>query len=305
MRENRLKHGAIAFDRSEVRFNLDENHNPIGVYFKVSKDSNHLIEEFMLLANRKVSEFVSLNHKKQTTNNTFIYRIHDDPDPAKLEALRDFVATLGYKMDLANSKKIAESMNQLLTDVSGKGEENTVETLAMRSMSKAVYSTENIGHYGLAFEYYSHFTSPIRRYPDLIAHRLLQHYLDGGKSPNREEYEEYCKHCSEMERLAANAERDSIKYMQVKFMENKVGQVFIGVISGTADYGFWVEIPENGAEGMIKLRDLMDDSYTHDPKTHSIIGTRTGYTLRLGDEIKIQVVKANLIQKQLDFKIVE
>ena len=305
MRENRLKHGAIAFDRNEVRFNLDENHNPIGVYFKVSKDSNHLIEEFMLLANRKVSEFVSLNHKKQTTNNTFIYRIHDDPDPAKLEALRDFVATLGYKMDLANSKKIAESMNRLLTDVSGKGEENMVETLAMRSMSKAVYSTENIGHYGLAFEYYSHFTSPIRRYPDLIAHRLLQHYLDGGKSPNREEYEEYCKHCSEMERLAANAERDSIKYMQVKFMEDKVGQVFTGIISGTADYGFWVEIPENGAEGMIKLRDLMDDSYSHDPKTHSIIGARTGYTLRLGDEVKIQVVKANLIQKQLDFKIVE
>jgi ribonuclease R len=212
---------------------------------------------------------------------------------------------LGYKMDLANSKKIAESMNQLLTDVSGKGEENMVETLAMRSMSKAVYSTENIGHYGLAFEYYSHFTSPIRRYPDLIAHRLLQHYLDGGKSPNREEYEEYCKHCSEMERLAANAERDSIKYMQVKFMEDKVGQVFTGVISGTADYGFWVEIPENGAEGMIKLRDLMDDSYSHDSKTHSIIGARTGNTLRLGDEVKIQVVKANLIQKQLDFKIVE
>ena len=305
MRENRLKHGAIAFDRSEVRFNLDENHNPIGVYFKISKDSNHLIEEFMLLANRKVSEFVSVNHKKQTTNNTFIYRIHDDPDPTKLKALRDFVATLGYKMDLANSKKIAESMNRLLTEVSGKGEENMVETLAMRSMSKAVYSTENIGHYGLAFEYYSHFTSPIRRYPDLIAHRLLQHYLDGGKSPNREEYEEYCKHCSEMERLAANAERDSIKYMQVKFMEDKVGQVFTGVISGTADYGFWVEIPENGAEGMIKLRDLMDDSYAHDPKTHSIIGARTGNTLRLGDEIKIQVVKANLIQKQLDFKIVE
>jgi len=305
MRENRLKHGAIAFDRSEVRFNLNENHNPIGVYFKISKDSNHLIEEFMLLANRKVSEFVSLNHKKQITNDTFIYRIHDDPDPAKLEALRDFVATLGYKMDLANSKKIAESMNRLLTDVSGKGEENMVETLAMRSMSKAVYSTENIGHYGLAFEYYSHFTSPIRRYPDLIAHRLLQHYLDGGKSPNREEYEEYCKHCSEMERLAANAERDSIKYMQVKFMEDKVGQVFTGVISGTADYGFWVEIPENGAEGMIKLRDLMDDSYFHDSKAHSIVGTKSGKTYRLGDEIKIQVVKANLIQKQLDFKIVE
>ena len=305
LRENRLKYGAIAFDRSEVRFNLDENNNPIGVYFKISKDSNHLIEEFMLLANRKVSEFVSLNSKKQPNGNTFIYRIHDDPDPAKLEALRDFVATLGYKMNLANSKKVAESMNQLLKDVSGKGEENMVETLAMRSMSKAVYSTENIGHYGLAFDYYSHFTSPIRRYPDLIAHRLLQHYLNGGKSPNKEEHEEYCSHCSNREILAANAERDSIKYMQVKFMEDKINHEFIGVISGVADYGFWVEIPENGAEGMIKLRDLMDDSYYHEQKTHTIVGMRTGKTYRLGDKIKIKVVKANLIQKQLDFKIVE
>ncbi len=305
MRAERIRNGAITFDRSEVRFNLDENNKPIGVYFKVSKDSNHLIEEFMLLANKKVSEFISLNKNNQPTGNTFIYRIHDDPDPAKLTALRDFVGTFGYKMDLANTKKVAESLNRLLTDVKGKGEENMIETLAMRSMSKAVYSTDPIGHYGLGFEYYSHFTSPIRRYPDLIAHRLLQHYLDGGKSPNREVVEEQAKHCSAMERLAAEAERESIKFMQVKFMEDHVGEVFSGVISGVSDYGFWVEIPENGAEGMIKLRDLVDDSYSLDAKNYAIIGSRTGNTYQLGDEVKIKVVKANLIAKQLDFKIID
>ncbi len=305
LRAGRLKNGAIMFDKSEVRFNLDANNNPIGVYFKISKDSNHLIEEFMLLANKKVSEFVSLSRKNEPTNNSFIYRVHEDPDPAKLEALRDFVSTFGYKMNISSSKHVHDSMNKLLKDVQGKGEENMVETLAMRTMSKAIYSTDPIGHYGLGFDYYSHFTSPIRRYPDIIAHRLLQHYLDGGRSVSKGELDEKCKHTSAMERLAADAERDSIKYMQVKFMEKHLGEVFEGVISGVADFGFWVEIPENGSEGLIKLRDLMDDSYLYDAKSHAVYGMKHGKEYQLGHKVKIKVMRANIERKQLDFKLVD
>lgn len=305
LRRRRLKDGAIAFDREEVKFNLDENKNPIGVYFKISKEANHLIEEFMLLANRKVSEFVSLTNKGVPTNNTFIYRIHDDPDPIKLGELREFVEAFGYKLDISNRNNLSISLNDLLQQVKGKPEQNMIETLAMRSMSKAVYSTDNIGHFGLSFKYYSHFTSPIRRYPDIIAHRLLQHYLDKGKSPQKEPYEIKAQYLSERERVAADAERESIKFMQVKFMEKHVGEVFDGVISGVTDWGVYVEIPENGAEGLIRLRDLTDDSYVFDSKTYSVVGSRSGKTYRLGDNAKIMVVRANVVARQLDFKMVD
>lgn len=304
MRAQRMKEGAIAFDRSELRFHLDENNNPTGVYVKVSKDSNHLVEEFMLLANKKVSEFISLKKDKTPTQNTFVYRIHDEPNPLKLQAMREFVGTMGYTLDLSSKESITKSLNQLLNDVKAKPEENMIETLAMRSMSKAVYSTDNIGHYGLSFDYYSHFTSPIRRYPDVIAHRLLQHYLDAGKSPLKEIYQKQCVHCSNRERLASDAERDSIKYMQVKFMEQYVGEEFEGVVSGATDWGIYVQIPEFGTEGMVRLKDMVDDSYCYNPKTFSVEGKRTGNSIQLGDDVRIKVTKANVLNKQLDFVLV-
>ena len=303
LRKRRLQKGAIAFDKVEVKFKLDENGNPLGVYFKESKDANKLIEEFMLLANRKVSEFVSLNKKGEETGKTFIYRIHDDPDPDKLLSLKQFVKTFGYNLNVGNRKETTSSLNQLLKDVHGKGEENMVETLAMRSMSKAIYSTENIGHYGLAFEYYTHFTSPIRRYPDVMAHRLLQHYLDGGKSPNPQPYEEDCEHSSQRERLAADAERDSIKYMQVKFMEEHIGEDFYGVISGVTEWGIYVELPESRAEGLVKLRNIRDDHYVFDQKNYAIVGQRTKKVYQLGDQVRVKLVNADLLKKQLDFEL--
>ncbi|MFV0237161.1 MAG: ribonuclease R [Flavobacteriales bacterium] len=305
LREKRMQSGAISFDKIEVKFKLDENADPVGVYFKQSKDANKLIEEFMLLANRKVSEFVSLKKNKSLSGNTFVYRIHDDPDFEKLNSLKTFIQQFDYDLDLTNKKSISQSMNYLLEEVKGKGEANMIETLAMRTMSKAKYSTENIGHYGLTFNYYSHFTSPIRRYPDVIAHRLLQHYLDQKKSPNPEPYEVDCVHCSNRERLATDAERDSIKYMQAKYLEQHIGEVYSGVISGVTEWGIYVELPEILCEGMISLRDMKGDHYNLDPKNYQIIGKRTGNSYRLGDSITIKVVHVSLEKKQIDFEIAE
>lgn len=303
LRKNRVDNGAISFDKVEVKFKLDDKGNPLGVYFKQSKEANHLIEEFMLLANKKVSEFVSLDKNGKENEKTFIYRIHDDPNPDKLLSLKQFIKQFGYNLSIGNRRETTDSINKLLENVQGKGEENMVETLAMRSMSKAIYSTENIGHYGLAFNYYTHFTSPIRRYPDIMAHRLLQHYLDGGKSPESDVYEEFCEYCSQRERLAADAERDSVKYMQVKYLEEQVGEVFNGLISGVTDWGIYIELPESKAEGLVKLRNIHDDHYIFDHKNYSIIGQRTQKVYQLGDAVKVKLVNADLLKKQLDFEL--
>lgn len=304
LRKKRMDDGAITFDKVEVKFELDENQNPIGTYLKMSADSNHLIEEFMLLCNRKVSEFVSTKSDGKPSGNTYVYRVHEDPDLDKLQDLRLFIKQFGYSLDLRNHKTITQSMNQLLADVKGKPEENLIETLAIRTMSKAKYSTENdIGHYGLAFKYYSHFTSPIRRYPDMMAHRLLQHYLEGGKSPAAAVWEEKCIHSSAREKTAVDAERDSIKFMQVKYMEQFVGEEFYGFITGVQEYGIFVEIPETRCEGMVRLRNMHEDSFYFDQKNYAVVGRRTGITYQLGDKVMIKVAKADLQNKQLDFEL--
>ncbi|TYB74159.1 ribonuclease R [Bizionia gelidisalsuginis] len=300
MRSKRMASGALSFDKLEVKFELDEEANPIGVFFKTSKDANKLIEEFMLLANRKVSEFIG----KQKPEKTFIYRVHDEPDESKLMALQGVVARFGHKLNFKDRKSIASSLNNLLSDVKGKKEQNLVDTLTIRTMSKAEYTTDNIGHYGLAFDYYSHFTSPIRRYPDVIAHRLLQRYLDGEKTANAEIVEEKCKHASNMEYLATKAERDSIKYMQIRFMQDHENEEFVGVISGATDWGIYIEIVSNKCEGMVRTRDIKGDYYEFDQEQFALIGRETKIMYQLGDEVVVKVKQANLEKRHLDFELI-
>ena len=299
MRGVRMREGAISFDKVEVKFNLNEENEPVGVFFKTSKDANKLIEEFMLLANRKVAEYIG----SQKPVKTFVYRCHDEPDEQKLASLEKVVSRFGYKVNLSDRTTLNSSLNNLLKDVQGKKEQNLVDTLTIRTMSKAYYGTENIGHYGLAFDYYTHFTSPIRRYPDVMVHRLLQHYLDGGTSAKEEEYEEKCHHSSEMENLATNAERDSIKYMQVKFMVDHKDEEFLGVISGVTEWGIFVEIIANKCEGMIRLRDMKSDHFEFDNENYAIVGRKTKQVYQLGDEVYVSVKNADLLKRHLDFNL--
>ena len=301
LREKRFKSGSIAFDRIEMKFEIDEKGKPLSVYFKEAKDSNKLIEEFMLLANKRVAERIG-NVGDPKKAKTFVYRIHDKPDPDKLVSFNTFIKRFGYGIQLSTPKAIATSLNSLLNHVKGRNEQNVVETLAIRSMAKAEYSTRNIGHYGLAFEYYTHFTSPIRRYPDMMVHRLLEKYLDGGRSANEQKYEELCRHSSDMETRAANAERSSVKYKQVEFMQEHIGKVYPGVISGITDWGIYVEL-ENKIEGMIPVSELDDDFYIFDERNYALVGRHSHKTYQLGDRITVKVWRTNLERKQLDFRL--
>jgi ribonuclease R len=302
LRENRFKNGAIAFSSQEVKFKLDEKGKPIGAYIKEQMDSNRLIEDFMLLANRKVAEKIGVKHGRQEPR-TFVYRVHDMPNPEKLQTFSEFVGKLGYQLQIGSRKSISTSLNQLFSDIKGKGEENMIESIAVRTMAKAEYSISNIGHYGLAFNYYTHFTSPIRRYPDLMVHRLLDMYLNGSHSVNPVEYEEMCKHTSEMERKALEAERASIKYKQAEYLLDKVGMEFNGLISGVSKWGIFVELDGNKCEGMVSLKYMEDDFYFLDEENYRVIGHQLGKEFKLGDLIRIRVKRIDLAKKQMDFEL--
>ncbi|MBR2395144.1 MAG: VacB/RNase II family 3'-5' exoribonuclease, partial [Bacteroidaceae bacterium] len=303
LRAKRFADGALSFDRVEVRFDIDETGHPVSVFFKESKDANQLVEEFMLLANRTVAEFIG--KVKGGNPKTFVYRVHDEPDPERMENLQNFVAKFGYKLKTnGDPAEMAKSMNKMLSEVKGKKEQELIETISIRSMQKACYTTENIGHYGLAFKFYTHFTSPIRRYPDLMVHRLLTRYIGGGRSVNQGKYEEYCEHCSAQEQLAEQAERSSIKYKQVEYMSDRMGQVFDAVISGVTEWGIYAEIIENKCEGMIGIRSLGGDYFEFDEKNYCITGQRTRKRYRLGDHVKVKVVRCNLEKKQMDYELV-
>lgn len=304
LRKERFKNGSIGFERDEAKFILDENGKPLGVYFKEMKDSNQLIEEFMLLANRRVAEFIGKKRRGQKSERTFVYRIHDTPNQEKFDNFKSFITRFGYNFKADKGKAVAKELTRLLEKVKGTKEQNLISTLAIRSMAKAVYSTNNIGHYGLAFDFYTHFTSPIRRYPDMMVHRLLQHYLDGGKSADKDTYEQLCEHSSAMEVRAAEAERASIKYKMVEFMLDKVGQEADGTISGVTDWGIYVELEENKIEGMVALRDMSDDFYAFNNESYSVIGHQSGRRFTLGDTVRIRIKRADLSRKQLDFEMV-